>query len=154
MTKKFFTEFPIKEAYRPKYFILDATNKRLGRLATLASKLLRGKNTSTYTPGVDRGNFVIIVNANKIQISGKKSFNKLYYRHSQRPGSLKIETFDQLKARIPSRILEKAIWGMLPKGVLGRNFYRRLFVYKNETLDLKKKSNISVSFKEQDYIFL
>ena len=141
MTKKFFTEFPLKEAYRPKYFILDATNKTLGRLATIASKLLRGKETPTYTPGVDLGNFVIIVNANKIQVSGKKSIQKLYYRHSQRPGSLKIETFDQLKKRIPSRIIEKAVWGMLPKGVLGRTFYRRLFVYMNETLDLIKKSN-------------
>jgi len=154
MTKKFFTKFPLKEAYRPKYFILDATNKTLGRLATIASKLLRGKETPTYTPGVDLGNFVIIVNANKIQVSGKKTIQKLYYRHSQRPGSLKIETFEQLKKRIPSRIIEKAVWGMLPKGVLGRTFYRRLFVYTNETLDLKKKSNTAISVKEQEYIFL
>lgn len=89
--------------------------KTLGRLATEVSKLLRGKEISYFTPGVDQGNFVVILNANKIEVSGNKETQKLYYRNSQRPGSLKIETFKQVKERIPSRILEKAIWGMLPK---------------------------------------
>lgn len=123
------TIFPKKECHTPKWFVVDATNKTLGRLATEVSKLLRGKEISYFTPGIDQGNFVVILNADKITISGNKESQKLYYRNSQRPGSLKIETFKQLKERIPTRILEKAIRGMLPKGVLGRNYYRRLYIY-------------------------
>ena len=128
------TLFPKKELHIPKWFIVDATSKTLGRLATECSKLLRGKEINYFTPGVDQGNFLIIINANKIQISGKKELQKLYYRNSQRPGNLKIETFQQLKNRIPTRIVERAIWGMLPKGVLGRTYYRRLYVYENNNI--------------------
>jgi large subunit ribosomal protein L13 len=132
------TIFPKKEYHVPKWFVIDAKGKTLGRLATEASKLLRGKENSFYTPGIDQGNFVVILNADKISVSGKKESQKLYYRNSQRPGSLKIETFKQLKARIPSRIIEKAIWGMIPKGVLGRNYYRRLYVYSMDTIPYTK----------------
>ena len=114
------TLFPKKESHVPKWYVIDATNQTLGRLSTEASKLLRGKETSYFTPGVDQGHYVVILNADKIQVTGKKSTEKLYYRNSQRPGGLKSETFNQLKNRIPSRILEQSIWGMLPKGVLGR----------------------------------
>jgi large subunit ribosomal protein L13 len=135
------TIFPKKECHIPKWFVIDATNKTLGRLSTQVSKLLRGKETSLFTPGIDQGNFVVILNSNKIKISGKKEDQKLYYRNSQRPGSLKIETFKQLKKRIPSRILEKAIWGMLPKGVLGRNYYRRLYIYTTDLIPYKNDKN-------------
>ena len=135
------TIFPKKECHVPKWFVIDAKGKTLGRLSTEASKLLRGKETSLFTPGVDQGNYVVILNANQIEISGKKEDQKLYYRNSQRPGSLKIETFKQLKARIPSRILEKSIWGMLPKGVLGRNYYRRLYVYSDNKINYKTNKN-------------
>jgi len=135
------TIFPKKEYHIPKWFVIDAKGKTLGRLSTEASKLLRGKETSLFTPGVDQGNYVVILNANQIEISGKKEDQKLYYRNSQRPGSLKIETFKQLKARIPSRILEKSIWGMLPKGVLGRNYYRRLYVYSDSKINYKTNKN-------------
>ena len=135
------TIFPKKECHIPKWFMIDAKGKTLGRLSTEASKLLRGKETSLFTPGVDQGNYVVILNANLIEISGKKEDQKLYYRNSQRPGSLKIETFKQLKARIPSRILEKSIWGMLPKGVLGRNYYRRLYVYSDNKINYRKDKN-------------
>jgi large subunit ribosomal protein L13 len=128
------TIFPKKELHVPKWFILDATGKTLGRLSTEASKLLRGKEISHFTPGVDLGNFVVIINANKIVVSGNKETEKLYYRNSQTPGNLKIETFKDLKNRIPTRILERAIWGMLPKGVLGRQYYRRLYVYANNDI--------------------
>lgn len=134
MTKTF---FPKKECHVPKWYVVDATDKTLGKLATEVSKLLRGKETSFFTPGVDQGNYVVILNAEKIIVTGKKEDQKLYYRNSQRPGTLKVETFKQLKARIPQRIVEKAIWGMLPKGVLGRNYYRRCFVYSNEQVLLK-----------------
>ena len=77
----------------------------------------------------------------KIQVSGNKENDKLYYRHTHTPGSLKIETFKQLQARIPSRILEKSIWGMLPKGVLGRQYYKRLFIYSDNKINYKKTSD-------------
>jgi large subunit ribosomal protein L13 len=138
------TLFPKKELHVPKWFILDATGKTLGRLSTIVSKLLRGKESPYYTPGVDLGNYVIIINADKIQVTGKKETQKFYYRNSQTPGNLKIETFQELKKRIPNRILEKAIWGMLPKRVLGRQYYKRLYVYsKNPILDIKsEKKNL------------
>jgi len=145
------TIFPKKECHIPKWFVIDAKGKTLGRLSTEASKLLRGKETSLFTPGVDQGNYVVILNANQIEISGKKEDQKLYYRNSQRPGSLKIETFKQLKARIPSRILEKSIWGMLPKGVLGRNYYRRLYIYSDNKINYKtnkNEENLEINTKE------
>jgi large subunit ribosomal protein L13 len=138
------TIFPKKECHKPKWFVVDATNKTLGRLATEVSKLLRGKEISYFTPGVDQGNFVVVLNAQKIQVSGKKEVQKLYYRNSQRPGSLKIETFKQLKERIPTRILEKAIRGMLPKGVLGRSYYRRLYIYCDSKINYTQSKNESL----------
>lgn len=140
MTK---TIFPKKEYHIPKWFVVDATNQTLGRLATEVSKLLRGKEISYYTPGINQGNFVVIFNAEKIQISGKKRYTKMYYRDSQRPGSLKSETFDQLQKRIPTRILEKAIWGMLPKKSLGRDYYRRLYIYKNSKISYTNLAGIT-----------
>ena len=138
--------FPKKEYHQPKWFVIDANGKTLGRLATEASSLLRGKSLSFFTPNVDQGNFVVIINASKICVSGKKEDQKLYYRNSQRPGSLKIESFSQLKNRIPSRIIEKAIWGMLPKGILGREYYRRLYVYSKDAILYKnKKADESVN---------
>jgi large subunit ribosomal protein L13 len=141
------TIFPKKECHIPKWFIIDATNKTLGRLATEASKLLRGKEISYFTPGIDQGNFVVILNADKVIVTGSKRSQKLYYRNSQRPGSLKIETFDQLQKRIPTRIIEEAIWGMLSKNHLGRQNYKRLYIYKQGELPYKENSeNISQSW--------
>ena len=135
------TLFPKQESHIPKWFVIDATDKTLGRLSTEASKLLRGKETSLFTPGVNQGNFVVILNADKIKVSGKKESQKLYYRNSQRPGGLKIETFTELKNRIPSRILEESIWGMLPKNVLGREYYRRLYIYSDDKINYQKTKN-------------
>jgi len=144
MTK---TIFPKKEYHIPKWFVIDAKGKTLGRLSTEASKLLRGKETTFFTPGIDQGNYVVILNADKIEVSGKKEDEKLYYRNSQRPGSLKIETFDQLQKRIPTRIIEEAIWGMLSKNHLGRQNYKRLYIYKQGELPYKENSeNISQSW--------
>jgi large subunit ribosomal protein L13 len=139
------TVFPKKECHVPKWIVVDAAGKTLGRLSTEVSKLLRGKEISYFTPGVDQGNFVVVLNANKIEVSGKKEEQKLYYRNSQRPGSLKIETFKQVKERVPTRILEKAIWGMLPKGVLGREYYRRLYIYCDDKINYVKSNNESKS---------
>lgn len=128
------TNFPKKENHIPKWFVVDATNQTLGRLSTEVSKLLRGKETSAYTPGINQGNYVIVINCEKIKVTGKKEKEKLYYRTSQRPGNLKIENLETLRDRLPSRIIEKAIWGMLPKGVLGREYYRRLYVYSGDKI--------------------
>jgi large subunit ribosomal protein L13 len=150
------TLFPKQESHIPKWFVIDATDKTLGRLSTEASKLLRGKETSLFTPGVNQGNFVVILNADKIKVSGKKESQKLYYRNSQRPGGLKIETFTQLKNRIPTRILEESIWGMLPKGVLGREYYRRLYIYSADKITYKKgtpaDSSSSIMELEKNWI--
>jgi large subunit ribosomal protein L13 len=139
------TIFPKQECHVPKWYVIDATDKTLGRLATEVSKLLRGKETSYFTPGVNQGNYVVVLNANKITVSGNKETEKLYYRTSGRPGGMKIETFKQLKERIPSRIIEKAVWGMLPKGVLGRDYYRKLYIYSDNKINYLKGKNVDVA---------
>ncbi|KAL8505657.1 hypothetical protein ACS0TY_016770 [Phlomoides rotata] len=111
------------------WYVVDATDKILGRLASTIAIHIRGKNLATYTPSVDMGAFVIVVNAEKVAVSGKKRTQKLYHRHSGRPGGMKVETFDQLQQRIPERIIEHAVRGMLPKGRLGRSLFTHLKVY-------------------------
>tara|TARA_Y100001970_G_scaffold291157_1_gene427293 strand:- start:4743 stop:5180 length:438 start_codon:yes stop_codon:yes gene_type:complete len=112
------------------WYLIDAENRTLGRLATRVAEILRGKNKPTFTPHLDTGDFVVIVNAEKIQVSGNKNSQKLYRRHSGRPGGMKVETFQTLQQRIPERILETAIKGMLPHNSLGRQQFRKLKVYK------------------------
>ncbi|XP_068642486.1 large ribosomal subunit protein uL13c [Aristolochia californica] len=112
------------------WYIVDATDKILGRLASTISIHIRGKNLATYTPSVDMGAYVIVVNAEKVAVSGKKRTQKVYRRHSGRPGGMTVETFDQLQQRIPERIIEHAVRGMLPKGRLGRTLFTHLKVYK------------------------
>ncbi|CAN8233863.1 unnamed protein product [Cochlearia groenlandica] len=112
------------------WFVVDATDKILGRLASTIANHIRGKNLASYTPSVDMGAFVIVVNAEKVAVSGKKRNQKLYRRHSGRPGGMTVETFDQLQQRIPERIIEHAVRGMLPKGRLGRALFNHLKVYK------------------------
>ncbi|ONK81969.1 uncharacterized protein A4U43_C01F34770 [Asparagus officinalis] len=112
------------------WYIVDATDKILGRLASTIAIHIRGKNLVTYTPSVDMGAYVIVINAEKVAVSGKKRTQKLYRRHSGRPGGMKVETFDHLQQRIPERIIEHAVRGMLPKGRLGRSLFTHLKVYK------------------------
>ncbi|EKQ68860.1 LSU ribosomal protein L13P [Leptolyngbyaceae cyanobacterium JSC-12] len=123
------TYLPPLDAVERNWYIVDATNQRLGRLATEVARVLRGKNKPTYTPSMDTGDFVIIVNAEKIDVTGKKRTQKLYRRHSGRPGGMKVETFAKLQARIPERIIEQAVKGMLPKNALGRQLFTKLKVY-------------------------
>ncbi|KGG14702.1 MULTISPECIES: 50S ribosomal protein L13 [unclassified Prochlorococcus] len=112
------------------WYLVDAENQTLGRLATTVASVLRGKNKPNFTPHLDTGDFVVIVNAEKIQVSGRKGNQKLYRRHSGRPGGMKVETFNALQERLPERIVEKAIKGMLPHNALGRQLFRKLKVYK------------------------
>jgi large subunit ribosomal protein L13 len=116
-------------ATEAKWYIVDAANQRLGRLATQIAMVLRGKNKPTFTPHIDTGDFVVVINAEKIQVTGKKSTQKLYRRHSGRPGGMKTETFEKLKVRIPERILEQAVKGMLPKNSMGRHLFTKMKVY-------------------------
>jgi large subunit ribosomal protein L13 len=114
------------------WYIVDATGLRLGRMSSEIAKILLGKHKPTYTPGADTGDYVIVVNAEKVMVTGKKYTDKLYRRHSGRPGGLTTETFENLQQRIPERIVEKAIKGMLPKNSYGRELFRHLKVYKGE----------------------
>lgn len=123
------TPLPNKETLDQKWYVVDAADQRLGRLAAEVAKILRGKNKAEYTPHMDTGDFVIVVNADKIVVTGRKPEQKLYRRHSGRPGGMKVETFNQLQARIPERIVEKAVKGMLPKNALGRQLFTKLKVY-------------------------
>ncbi|MEB3224550.1 MAG: 50S ribosomal protein L13 [Synechococcus sp.] len=123
------TPLPKQETLDQKWYVVDAADQRLGRLATEVAKVLRGKNKAEYTPHMDTGDFVIIVNAEKVVVTGRKPEQKLYRRHSGRPGGMKVETFNQLQDRIPERIIEKAVKGMLPKNALGRRLFTKLKVY-------------------------
>lgn len=124
------TYVPPQDSIEQNWYLVDAANQRLGRLATEIARILRGKNKPTYTPYMDTGDFVIVVNAEKIQVTGRKRDQKLYRRHSGRPGGMKVETFAKLQARIPERIIEQAVRGMLPKNSLGRQLFTKLKVYK------------------------
>jgi large subunit ribosomal protein L13 len=124
------TPLPSIETLERQWYLVDAENQTLGRLASEVAQVLRGKNKPTYTPHLDTGDFVIVINADKIRVSGNKPTQKLYRRHSGRPGGMKTETFAHLQARIPERIVEKAIKGMLPHNSLGRQLFRKLKVYK------------------------
>ena len=113
-----------------KWYVVDAEGQRLGRLATEIAMILRGKNKPSFTPNMDTGDFVVVVNAEKVIVTGRKSEQKLYRRHSGRPGGMKTETFNRLQQRIPERIIEKAVKGMLPKNAMGRKLFTKLKVYK------------------------
>ncbi|WAA09400.1 50S ribosomal protein L13 [Fervidibacillus albus] len=112
-----------------KWYVVDATGQTLGRLASEVAAILRGKHKPTFTPHVDTGDHVIIINASKIELTGKKLTDKIYYRHSQHPGGLKKRTALEMRTNYPERMLELAIRGMLPKGSLGRQMFKKLHVY-------------------------
>jgi len=126
------TTIPSLDSISRKWYLVDAENQTLGRLATEVASVLRGKNKPHFTPHLDTGDFVVVINAEKIQVSGNKSDQKLYRRHSGRPGGMKVETFSSLQERIPERILETAIKGMLPHNALGRQLFRKLKVYRGK----------------------
>lgn len=123
------TFLPSQDNLEQTWYVVDAEDQRLGRLATEVARILRGKNKPTYTPHLDTGDFVIVVNAEKVDVTGKKRNQKLYRRHSGRPGGMKVETFDDLQSRVPERIVEQAVKGMLPKNSLGRKLFTKLKVY-------------------------
>ena len=112
-----------------KWYVVDATDMTLGRLASEVAKVLRGKNKAIFTPHVDTGDYVIVVNAAKVKVTGKKLNQKIYYHHSDYVGGMKETTLKEMLASKPERVIELAVKGMLPKGPLGRQMYTKLHVY-------------------------
>lgn len=112
-----------------KWYVVDAAGMTLGRLASEVAKILRGKNKAIFTPHIDTGDFVIIVNADKVKVTGRKLDQKIYYRHSGYVGGMKETTLREMLAKKPERVVELAVKGMLPKGPLGRQMYTKLHVY-------------------------
>lgn len=117
------------ETVQRDWFIVDADGKTLGRMAAEIASRLRGKHKPEYTPHVDTGDYIIVVNAEKVHVTGNKATDKLYHRHTEFPGGLKTMSFEKLIAHAPERVLQSAIKGMLPKGPLGRAMFRKLKVY-------------------------
>ncbi len=111
------------------WFVVDADGKTLGRMATEIAHRLRGKHKAEYTPHVDTGDYIVVINAGKVRVTGNKVLAKTYYRHTEYPGGIREETFEKLVARKPERIIEIAVKGMLPKGPLGRAMLRKMKVY-------------------------
>ncbi|MCC5013454.1 MULTISPECIES: 50S ribosomal protein L13 [Legionella] len=111
------------------WYVVDASDKVLGRLATEIARRLRGKHKAEYTPHVDTGDYIVVTNAEKVTVTGRKFKEKIYYHHSEFPGGIKSISFDKLQAKNPVRIIELAVKGMLPKNPLGREMYRKLKVY-------------------------
>ena len=123
------TYIPSANAIEKKWYVVDATDMTLGRLASEVAKVLRGKHKPTYTPFLDTGDYVIVVNAEKVKVTGKKLDQKIYFRHSDYVGSAKYTTLRDMMENKPVKVVEKAVRGMLPSGRLGEQMYKKLFVY-------------------------
>jgi large subunit ribosomal protein L13 len=123
------TYTPKKADINREWFVVDAEGKTLGRLATAIAAVLRGKNKPMFAPHIDVGDFVVVVNADKVAVTGKKETNKFYYRHSHYPGGFRAVSVRDMRASHPERILESAVRGMLPRNVLGAEQLRKLKVY-------------------------
>ena len=123
------TYMQIKEDVVREWYVIDAEGETLGRLATKVASVLRGKHKPTYTPHIDGGDYVIVINAGKINLTGNKLNDKIYYDHSRFTGGLRERTARQMKENYPVEMIERAVKGMLPKGRLGRQMYKKLFVY-------------------------
>jgi len=117
------------ESVQRDWFVIDAEGKTLGRMAVEIATRLRGKHKAEYTPHVDTGDFIVVVNAEKVQVTGNKAKNKMYYRHTGYIGNLKSISFEKLQEKAPERIIETAVKGMLPRGPLGRAMLKKLKVY-------------------------
>lgn len=119
-----------KETVERKWYVIDAEGKSLGRVATLAATYLRGKNKPTYTPHIDCGDYIIIINAQKVNLTGNKLENKMYYNHSMYQGGLRERNAKTMRENYPVEMIERAVTGMLPHNRLGRQMIKKLFVYK------------------------
>lgn len=124
------TQFAKKNEVERKWYLVDARDAVLGRLATKIANHLRGKNKAIFTPNVDTGDFIVVVNADKIKLTGKKLDDKIYYHHTGYPGGIKAETARERLNKEPEGVIKDAVWGMLPKNRLGRSMLKKLKVYR------------------------
>jgi large subunit ribosomal protein L13 len=124
------TRFAKKGEIERRWYVVDAKDAVLGRLATKIATYLRGKNKPVFTPNVDTGDFIIVINADKIRLTGRKLDNKIYYHHTGYIGGIKAQTAKSMLDKSPQKIIEKAVWGMLPKNTLGKQMLKKLKVYK------------------------
>lgn len=127
------TQFANKQNHKPEWFVIDASNQTVGRMSTRIASILRGKHKPTYTPHADAGDFVIVINADKVILTGNKMDQKVYLTFSGYPGGQKEETAKNLLARRPELVIERAVKGMLPKNRLGRAMFKKIFVYAGDT---------------------
>jgi large subunit ribosomal protein L13 len=132
-----------------KWYIVDATDQVLGRLATKVARIIRGKNKAIYTPNADTGDFVVVINADKVKVTGKREFLKTYSHHSGYPGGLKTRTFEELMTKKPEFVIETAVKGMLPKNRLGRKLIKKLKVYAGESHPHQAQKPESISLMEK-----
>ena len=123
------TFMPNPQTIDRKWYVVDATDMTLGRLASEVAKVLRGKNKPIFTPHADTGDYVVVINAAKVKVTGKKLDQKIYYHHSDYVGGMKEKTLREMMEKKPERVVELAVKGMLPKGPLGRQMYKKLHVY-------------------------
>ena len=124
------TFIPKKDDIEQKWWLVNAEGRILGRMATEIADLIRGKRKPQFTSHLDTGDFVVVVNAEKIKVTGRKLDQKIYYHHSLYPGGIKEQTLRELLERKPEEVIKKAVWGMIPKGKLGRALYKKLKVYR------------------------
>ncbi len=127
------TRIPKKDDISQKWWVVNAEGRILGRLATEVAVLLRGKKKTLFTPFLDTGDFVVVVNAEKISLTGDKAGQKVYYTHSGYPGGIKARSFQDMLAKKPEEVVRKAVWGMIPKNRLGRSLVKKLKVYRGPT---------------------
>ena len=142
------TFIPKKDDIEQKWLLINAEGRILGRMATEVADLIRGKRKPQFTSHLDTGDFVVIINAEKIKVSGRKLEQKKYYSHSGYPGGIKEETLKDLLERKPEEVIKKAVWGMIPKGKLGRALYKKLKVYKGPVHPHEAQNPQEYRFKE------
>lgn len=123
------TSIPKREEIARKWYLVDAEGKILGRMATKIAEILSGKKKPIYTPHLDTGDFVVVINARKVQVTGKKTMDKIYYHHSGYPGGIKQRSFEELVEKRPEEVIQRAVKGMLPKNKLGKKMLKKLKVY-------------------------
>ena len=153
--RKLMTNFIKKNEIQSNWFMIDATNAVVGRLATIVSKIIRGKNKTTYTPHMDDGDFVVVKNIEKIKFSGNKYLNKIYYKHTGYPGGIKETTPEKLSLKNPEEILKLAVKRMLPSGPLAKKQLTKLKIYKGDQHphEVQKPIEISLLSENQKNIF-
>ena len=140
------TTFEGIEASDRKWHLVDASNLPLGRLAREIAQILRGKHKPEYAPHLDVGDHIVVINAEKIQLTANKAEQKTYYSHSGYPGGIKEESFNSLKKRKPEKIIERAVWGMLPKNRLGRSMIKKLHIYSSDTHPHVAQNPVELNF--------